>query len=514
MEASEEILLNSLANWGVPIPAGVSSVHDLTPPTLFYVCSQALRLIDGPHHASSFPASLPEDSTPDRVKICTDLASAFNNLGFNPDLSFHKFLYPSKEDLYKLVRFLVGKLSEASGALTSGDGENVQNEQILTGLQDLRLKTQALESNYKKSQDDLIQRPAEPNSVIHNVEISVEESKTTEQDFNPNERCSGYHDSDLSEKVESSRKNATGDNDGSQNQELLRKPMVAKYSELQHADEERGLLEAALEMVLDDQHPLEFYIEQLNNQMEAKKQKLKELETEWMRRKKLCKEKKEILSNLSLDFIQRPLENLQKGENCVGNRIYSVRNQEKTADVKMVLKYTKDQHRITGGIFTSCSREEELSKLSSDLEKQPKLAPRRSYIERINEITKNSRKQDNDIQRILRDTRELQLESNTIQERLNRTYAIVNETIFRIIAGKPRKILLPDKLTGFSQISMRALNRLLKTFLPPTSRRDAADYEAKLAIITARSLNMDKLQADLAAIRKENDLLEQCLHNL
>ncbi|KAL2245196.1 UNVERIFIED_CONTAM: hypothetical protein Sindi_2787800, partial [Sesamum indicum] len=216
MEASEEILLNSLANSGVPVPAGVSSVHNLTPPTLFYVCSHALRLIDGPHHASSFPASLPEDSMPDRVKICTDLASAFNNLGFNPDLSFHKFLYPSKEDLYMLVRFLVGKLSESAGALTSGDGENVQNDQILTGLQDLRLKTQALESNYMKPQDDLTQRPAEPNSVIHNVEISVEASKATEQDSDSSERSAGCHDSDLSEKVESSRKNATGDHDGSQ----------------------------------------------------------------------------------------------------------------------------------------------------------------------------------------------------------------------------------------------------------------------------------------------------------
>lgn len=76
-------------------------------------------------------------------------------------------------------------------------------------------------------------------------------------------------------------------------------------------------------------------------------------------------------------------------------------------------------------------REEELSKLSSDLEIQPKMAPRRSYIERVNEITKNSRKQDNDIQQILKDTRDLQLESNTIQERLNRTYAVVDETIFR-----------------------------------------------------------------------------------
>ena len=78
-------------------------------------------------------------------------------------------------------------------------------------------------------------------------------------------------------------------------------------------------------------------------------------------------------------------------------------------------------------------REDELSKLSLELEKQPKLASRKSYIERIKEITKNSRKQDADIERILKDTRELQLESNSIQERLHRTYAVVDEMVFRYI---------------------------------------------------------------------------------
>jgi len=74
---------------------------------------------------------------------------------------------------------------------------------------------------------------------------------------------------------------------------------------------------------------------------------------------------------------------------------------------------------------------EERSKLSADLENQPKLASRKSYIERVTEITKNSGKQDADIERILRETRELQLESNYIQERLNRTFAVVDETVFR-----------------------------------------------------------------------------------
>lgn len=76
-------------------------------------------------------------------------------------------------------------------------------------------------------------------------------------------------------------------------------------------------------------------------------------------------------------------------------------------------------------------REDEHAKLLLELEKLPKISSRKSYIQRITEITKNSWKQDADIDRIIKETRKLQLESNSIQERLHRTYAVVEETVFR-----------------------------------------------------------------------------------
>ncbi|EYU27465.1 hypothetical protein ABFS82_13G155900 [Erythranthe guttata] len=467
MEASEEILLDSLTNSGVPIPAGFTSIGKFTPETLFSVCAHALRLIDGPHNASSFPASLPEDSMPDRVKICTDLANAFNNLGFDPELSFHKFLYPSSEDLYNLVRFLVGKLPESSGAtavaLRDGGnirctakekpcdvGEIVQNEEILNELNDLELKNRALESIHMKSRDDLAQKADELGSVLDNVEIRTESSEGAQSSYSLG-------------RIESSRNKAFRDQDNSQ-----------------HLDEELGLLKAAVEMVSDGQRPVEFYIEQLNDQVEAKRHKLKELESEW-------------------DVIEKPLQEKKINLEQTLSALYPEASGKLTG--------TKEIESEVESILAEIKRrEEEHTKLSSDLEKQLKVAPRKSYIERINEITKNSRKQDNDIQGILKDIRELQLESNTIRERLNRTYAIVDETIFREAKKDPvaRQAyrLLKDIHESFEQIAETIL-------ASDRSRRDAADYETRLSNVSARSLNMSKLQADLEAIRKENDLLEQ-----
>ncbi|RXI03949.1 hypothetical protein DVH24_038223 [Malus domestica] len=146
--------------------------------------------------------------------------------------------------------------------------------------------------------------------------------------------------------------------------------------------------------------------------------------------------------------------------------------------------------------------EEELSKLSTDLEKQPKVASRKSYIEGVKEITKNSRKQEADIQQILKDTRELQLESNSIQERLHRTYAVVDEMVFREAkkdaVGKQAYRLLTSIHESFEQIreKIMATDRI---------RREVGEHEKKLVAMASRSLNVDKLQADLDAIRREND---------
>ncbi|KAL1556153.1 coiled-coil domain-containing protein 22 [Salvia divinorum] len=438
MEASEEILLNSLANSGVPIPLGCSSVRDLTPPSLFSLCSAALCLIDGQRYASAFPPCLPEDSIPDRLKICSELAHAFNELGYSPELSFHKFLYPSEEGSYNLVRFLVAKLSESSGARTAPlrDGSNGRRD----GKEELGDEGDTVPI------DEILDGF---NSVLHNVKLVDKETN-----------AKGDQYSCISEGVESSKSN---------DQNIS-----------QHLDEEVQLLKAAAEMVCDSQHPVEFYIDQLNEQVEAKTHRLKELESEW-------------------NATEGPL--LEKKRN-LEQSLFSLYPEASGELVRMKL----ETECVLAEIKT---REEELSKLSQDLKKQPKLPPRRSYIERVTEITKNSRKQDNDIQRILKDTRELQLESNTIQERLNRTYAVVNETVFRE-AKKDRVARQAYRLLTYIHESFEQIAE--KVLATDRMRREAADYEAKLAILNARSMNMSKLQEDLDAIRKENELLEQRLH--
>lgn len=229
---------------------------------------------------------------------------------------------------------------------------------------------------------------------------------------------------------------------------------------------------------------MESHIVQLDDQVKEKREKLKELESEWDAYENVLQEKK---------------RNIEQSLKALYPEVYSKLTRIK--EIKLETEAVEAEIE---------RREDEIVKLSTDIRKQPKSAPRRSYIEQINEITKNSRKQDIDIQLILKDTRELQLESNTIQERLNRTFAVLEETVSReakkdAVARKAHTLLTSIHET-FEQIT----EKILAT---DRSRRNIADYEAKLATYDARSSNMDRLRVELDTLTKENDLLEQHLHN-
>lgn len=177
-----------------------------------------------------------------------------------------QFLYPTEEDLYKVVRFLVGRLSESEAPIAvlveedkiggvskdnaGNKGGPLEKEEVLKGLKDVKLKTQRPESSRMMSEDDIIQRSDEFDLNLQNgTGVVVKETAAKDLDF------------------------SQGD--------TVKEELSAKLSELQHLEEEFELLKAAAEMIFDDQHAIQFYIEQLADQTETKRQKLAELESLW-----------------------------------------------------------------------------------------------------------------------------------------------------------------------------------------------------------------------------------------
>uniref|UniRef100_A0A5B7A883 Putative coiled-coil domain-containing protein 22 isoform X2 n=1 Tax=Davidia involucrata TaxID=16924 RepID=A0A5B7A883_DAVIN len=459
-----------------------------------------------------------------------------------------QFLYPSEEDLYKLVRFLVERLSglsevgktadkrniNTSATITDDDfkatlkdwtvkadsqGVDLNDQEVRTGLKELKLKTEVPESSNSKAGDDFVSGSHDTHLIplkmdeVDAVKISgsrmldfsgeevtsVENGKRSTEEFldaridaSVNEETAVQRDdkhvSELGQKLislkEQSSKTRYEIEKLQSREKKLMEEATAKTLESQHQEEEHELLKAAVEMAFDDQHDSDFYIVQLNEQVDAKRRNLVELESQWSTIRKPLEEKRRSLEEALYATKPEAQEKLQKFK-------------EIELEIQSVLSETK-------------KREEEHSKLSADFERQPKLPSRRSYIQRITEITKNSRKQDADIERILKETRELQLESNSIQERLHRTYAVVDETVFREAKKDPVARQAYRLLTSIHESFEQISEKILTT---DRTQREVAEHEAKLAALASQSLNIDKLQADLDAIRKENELLEQRLHD-
>ncbi|KAK7333335.1 hypothetical protein VNO80_30103 [Phaseolus coccineus] len=252
--------------------------------------------------------------------------------------------------------------------------------------------------------------------------------------------------------------------------------VTAKTSVLEHLERELELMKEAAEMVFNNEHSVDFYIDRLNEQVQAKRDYLLTMQSEWDAARKPLEERKRSLEESLYSNDPDALEMLQKMREV---------QQEEQFILSEIMK-----------------REEEHLKLSADLEKQHKVASRKSYTDRIKEITKNTRKQDTDIERILKDTREIQLESNSIQESLHRTYAVADEIVFREAKKDPTGPqvyrLLVSIHKGFEQIS----EKILAT---DRIKREVAEYEMKLASASSKSLDLSELKANLDTIIREKE---------
>ncbi|ANM60150.1 coiled-coil protein [Arabidopsis thaliana] len=266
-----------------------------------------------------------------------------------------------------------------------------------------------------------------------------------------------------------------------QNQhDVLLEELESGSSQLCSLESELELLQMAAERLLDDKKPGGSYLEQLNQQLVVKRCNIMDLKKQWDDVRLTLETKKLLL-----------LDQLHVEEPEAKEKFHKLRKTE------------LDLQSLSSEIQ---KREDERCNLYNELERQPKAAPRKSYIHGIKEITKNSRKLDTDIQRISGETRELQLEKNSIQERLHRSYAVVDEMVTREVKKDPAVRQVYKLLTSIHSIFEQISEKILMT---DRFRRETVDYEKKLGSITARGMSLEKLQADLDAIRKENESLKK-----
>ncbi|ERE64222.1 coiled-coil domain-containing protein 22 [Cricetulus griseus] len=164
----------------------------------------------------------------------------------------------------------------------------------------------------------------------------------------------------------------------------------------------------------------------------------------------------------------------------------------------------QELHQSVRAAAEEARRKEEVYKqLVSELETLPKDVSRLAYTQRILEIVGNIRKQKEEITKILSDTKELQKEINSLSGKLDRTFAVTDELVFK----DAKKDDAVRKAYKYLAALHENCSQLIQTIEDTgTIMREIRDLEEQIETEMGKKTlsNLEKICEDYRALRQEN----------
>uniref|UniRef100_A0A674A756 Coiled-coil domain-containing protein 22 n=1 Tax=Salmo trutta TaxID=8032 RepID=A0A674A756_SALTR len=180
-------------------------------------------------------------------------------------------------------------------------------------------------------------------------------------------------------------------------------------------------------------------------------------------------------------------------------------NQEVESSRK--LSEIKELHEKISQSAEEAKKKEGLYKqLITEFENLPKDISRSAYTARILEIVGNIRKQKEEITKTLSDTKELQKEINSLTGKLDRTFAVTDELVFKD-AKKDESVRKSYKyLAALHENCTQLIQTIEDT---GTIMREIRDLEELIETENGKKTvsNLEKILEDYKAIRQENSAL-------
>ncbi|XP_061114592.1 coiled-coil domain-containing protein 22 isoform X2 [Conger conger] len=184
-------------------------------------------------------------------------------------------------------------------------------------------------------------------------------------------------------------------------------------------------------------------------------------------------------------------------ELCSNRELQSSRKLSEIKDLHDKIRQSADEAKKKEGLH---------KQLVTEFENLPKDVSRSAYTQRILEIVGNIRKQKEEITKILSDTKELQKEINSLTGKLDRTFAVTDELVF--------KDAKRDESVRKSYKYLAALHenctQLIQTIEDTgTIMREIRDLEEQIETENGKKTvsNLEKILEDYKAIRQENSAL-------
>ncbi|XP_034029354.1 coiled-coil domain-containing protein 22 [Thalassophryne amazonica] len=164
------------------------------------------------------------------------------------------------------------------------------------------------------------------------------------------------------------------------------------------------------------------------------------------------------------------------------------------------------QEKIRVSAEEAKNKEELYKQLVTELENLSQDVSRSSYTLRILEIVSNIKKQKEEITKILSDTKDLQREINSLTGKLDRTFAVTDELVFKD-AKKDESV---RKSYKYLAALHENCNQLIQTIEDTgTILREIRDLEEQIETENGNKTmaNLERILDDYKAIRQENSAL-------
>uniref|UniRef100_A0A667X1Z5 Coiled-coil domain-containing protein 22 n=1 Tax=Myripristis murdjan TaxID=586833 RepID=A0A667X1Z5_9TELE len=561
MEEVDKILIHALRQVGTEVSDDVQSVKQFTSELIVEAVVRCVRVID-PGLGGGLPASLPPGMSA-RFRVGMSLAQACQDLGYKGEIGYQTFLYSNEPEIRSLLMFLVEKLPrESAEASDQPAGKSVVLQRAISAAIKAQLALPWLPPNCRlpllcetqvNSYRPLHAFHTQSLSLAHNVKCP--EKNDYQRDILPPVTAQASHHASVAASIleqHMAELSATQEWENEWNSQGLLSRLTPqdyrsrKLTRLQKRIEEQlrsaallcpesaiganrsnsdlsELLQSFRGTAPTDHlltkgthftHTQKFTFTQLkkrelgNSEMEERmrvKKKTIDLlpdgESNLVKLQALVEGSAKRVVNLASQWEKHraPLidEHRRLKELCSNQDRESSRKLSEIKDLHVKIREAAEEAKKKEGLY---------KQLITELENLPQDVSRSAYTLRILEIVGNIKKQKEDITKILSDTKELQKEINSLTGKLDRTFAVTDELVFKD-AKKDESVRKSYKyLAALHENCSQLIQTIEDT---GTILREIRDLEEQIETENGNKTvaNLERILEDYKAIRQENSAL-------
>lgn len=305
--------------------------------------------------------------------------------------------------------------------------------------------------------------------------------------------------------------------------------VVAKKEEIQ---------DLQIEKIKEECESLKSDIENLQEEIKKLSTKITHVTMSYQNEEKALKisEEQKKLKARAYDLYQDGEQNIHKLEaaiEAITNKLLNLANQWEKHRVPLIQKYREEREKHSTKASVSQKKQDEIkllkekekeleeecknkdllfSQLVVEVQKLPKEINRSAYTQRILEIINNVRKQRDEINKVLADTREIQKEINSLTGCLERSFTVADELIFKDARTNEASRKAYKLLATLHSDCSELVSLVEET---GATIREIRDLEEQIDTELAKNVggNLERITADLKQMKQETAALTAQLQN-